>query len=184
MSSMIHPKTVPMQPESTVHNSLSNQNAMASIFPKSPRLDGYADEDANAAGNTYLLGKNGQDPDWAKALGVWGFSQSTTLNYQVNGAPLYSDVSTGGGGAPSTPFTPNLVSPGPGSMNPADMAELPADFHPTENVQWGNGPGVSQMSPSISAEKIQSGVVIGQPIGGNVDTVGAGSRSWPNADAG
>lgn len=184
MSSMIHPKTVPMQPAPTVHNSLSNQAAMESIFPKMPRKDGYGNEEVNEAGNQYLLGKNNIDPDWDKAVTYWGFKPETSLNYAANGAPAYSDVETGGGGLPSTPFTPNLVSPGPGSMNPSDMAPLPSDYHPTENVQWGNGPGVSSMSPSVSAENIQSGVVIGQPIGGNVATVGAGSRSWPDTTAG
>ena len=185
MSSMVQATTVAIQPEPTNHNSLSNQNAMSAIYAQSPCFDGsYSPEQVRAEGNKYLLGKDGGADDWATATSHWGFSAETTQVYSQNGAPSYADVDTGAGGAPSTAFTPNLVSPGPGSLNAADMAELPAEYHPTEKEQWGNGPGISAMSPSVSADRIQDAITIGGTVGGNSGTVAAGTRSWSDNGAG
>jgi len=49
-------------------------------------------------------------------------------DFSGNGAPNYADVPTGGGGLPASAWVPNPVSPGEGSVNPADMAAAPAGY--------------------------------------------------------
>jgi hypothetical protein len=56
------------------------------------------------------------------------FPNGVNLQFQgivgvVPGAPTFKDVKTGGGGAPSTPWTPNIASPGEG--NGADPTKQP-----------------------------------------------------------
>lgn len=69
-------------------------------------------------------------------------------------APDLTEVESGGGGLPSSPYTPNLTSPGPGSVNPADMpayeGELP---DPTQKVLFGTGQG-GLVSPQKTSKEI------------------------------
>ena len=74
-------------------------------------------------------------------------------------APNYGDVEVGGGGLPGSPWTPNPVSPGPGSMNPTDQADPPDGWGQTPNAQWGGGVG-SQLEPS-EASAAQSATKLG-----------------------
>ena len=108
------------------------------------------------------------------------------MDYAANGAPDYADVNannTGGGGLPANAWVPNPMSPGP--ENGVDYAgQLPAPDairDRTPNTQWGNGPGVVNMSPSVSAGNIKAGVTIGEDRG---IVTAQGTRSWPNGDAG
>jgi len=73
-------------------------------------------------------------------------------------APNMADVETGGGGLPASPYVPNPVSPGPGSMNPTDQADPPSGFGESPNEQWGEGVG-SQLSPNDSSAAQSAGTL-------------------------
>ncbi|MAG25298.1 hypothetical protein CMI47_06930 [Candidatus Pacearchaeota archaeon] len=77
--------------------------------------------------------------------------------------PELSDVKTGGGGLPSSPYVPNITSPGPGSVFPNDQAPYEGEL-PDPGVEYGSGLG-GQTSPSDTSEKIAS-QKIGQYISG------------------
>lgn len=69
-------------------------------------------------------------------------------------APNLEEVETGGGGLPSTPYTPNLTSPGPGSMNAADQPVYEGEFRgPDQKTQFGTGLG-GTTSPSKTSDQI------------------------------
>lgn len=188
-SSMIHPTTRPLVSPKTNHNSRSDQASMDAIFKSGPAVNGYETPQVQELGNQLLLGKGvtgDQDTDWKAALNIWGFDSSTTLDYAVNGAPDYGEVSDNvrgkGGGLPATAFVPNPMSPGEG-IKPGSQGPAPEGYGEKDSMKdnWGNGPGVVNMSPSVSAAKIKEGLTLGQTYG---IQDGAGSRSWPNGDAG
>ena len=60
-----------------------------------------------------------------------------------------ADVPVGSAGLPWTAYSPNIVSPGPGSINPADMANPP----PGSPRQSGAG---SQNLPGVTTSQIAS----------------------------
>jgi len=68
-------------------------------------------------------------------------------------APELSEVKTGDGGLPASPYVPNRSSPGEGSQNATDQPEAPEGFGKNPNSQYGVGPGHA-LSPKASAEKI------------------------------
>jgi len=68
-------------------------------------------------------------------------------------APDLSEVETGGGGLPASPFVPNPVSPGEGSVDPTDQAEAPEGFGESPSATPFSGVG-SQLSPKESSESI------------------------------
>jgi len=70
-------------------------------------------------------------------------------------APNLSEVETGAGGLPATPYVPNPSSPGPGSMNPTDQPEAPDGYGENPASQWGSGVGHA-LGPKASSEKISS----------------------------
>ena len=70
-------------------------------------------------------------------------------------APLLTEVKTGGGGLPASPFVPNPVSPGPGSMNASDQADPPDGYGTTPNGQFGSGIG-SELEPKVASDRISS----------------------------
>jgi len=79
-------------------------------------------------------------------------------------APNIADVEWGGGGLPGSPYAPNPVSPGPGSINASDQADPPAGWAQTPPEQWGTGVG-SQLQPSESSAQ-QSGGTLGDYVMG------------------
>ena len=87
-----------------------------------------------------------------------------TFTRDYSDAPNIEDVETGAGGLPASPWVPNPVSPGPGSMNPTDQPAPPEGFGETPNDQWGVGVG-SQMNPKNSSEKIASQTPGDLPLG-------------------
>jgi hypothetical protein len=80
------------------------------------------------------------------------------FNRDYASAPNLGDVVTGGGGLPGSPYTAAPGSPGPGSMNPADIPVPPADFPPPAGTEYGSGEGglVSphDASPTIAQQTI------------------------------
>lgn len=71
-------------------------------------------------------------------------------------SPDLNEVETGEGGLPATPYLPNPVSPGPGSLNPADQAKAPDGFGDKEPNSYGVGVG-SQLQPKTSSEQQSKG---------------------------
>jgi hypothetical protein len=83
-----------------------------------------------------------------------------------NPVPNLEDVETGGGGLPSSPFTPNLTSPGPGSFNAADQPEYAGELpDPEFNVEFGSGMG-GLVSPSQTSAEISKQGTLGSYISG------------------
>ena len=71
-----------------------------------------------------------------------------------NPVPDLSDVETGGGGKPASPFIPNLTSPGPGSVSAADQPEYTGTLpDPATNVEFGSGLG-GLVSPATTSPRI------------------------------
>jgi len=52
-----------------------------------------------------------------------------TMDY--SDAPNMEEVETGAGGLPASPYVPNPVSPGEGSVDPSDLADPPEGFGQT-----------------------------------------------------
>ncbi len=81
-----------------------------------------------------------------------------TFNRDYDGAPNYADVETGAGGLPGSPWVPNPVSPGPGSLNPADQVDPPDGWGMTPGDGWGQGVG-SQLEPAASSAAQSAGTL-------------------------
>jgi hypothetical protein len=97
--------------------------------------------------------------------GISYFDRDFKGNSQ-NPVPNISEVETGGGGLPASPYVPNLTSPGPGSVNAADMPEYAGELpDPEMNVEFGSGQG-GLVSPHETSPKIASQSVLGKYISG------------------
>tara|TARA_Y100000287_G_C14178415_1_gene333580 strand:- start:148 stop:630 length:483 start_codon:yes stop_codon:yes gene_type:complete len=64
-----------------------------------------------------------------------------TFDVDFSGAPDMTEVETGGGGLPASPYSPNVTSPGPGSTSPEDMPEAPEGYNsvPSDTPFVGTG---------------------------------------------
>lgn len=83
-----------------------------------------------------------------------------------NPVPDMSDVITGGGGLPASPYMPNPTSPGPGSINAADQLEYNGEIPNSENnIEFGSGMG-GLVSPHETSKKIAEHSVLGSYISG------------------
>ena len=85
-----------------------------------------------------------------------------TFNKDYVDAPDLNEVETGAGGLPASPYVPNPVSPGPGSINATDQGEAPDGFGQTPSNPPGSGVG-SQLQPKNSSEA-QSGGQLGDYV--------------------
>ena len=95
---------------------------------------------------------------------------SFDLNF--TNAPNLNNVEFGEDGQPSSPFTPNLTSPGPGSMNASDQTSTEI---PRPRPQYGSGLG-SAVSPSTTSTEIAAQTVGSLLSGKSYDTSDGGSR--------
>ena len=93
-----------------------------------------------------------------------------TFDTSYTDAPNMADVDIGANNLPS-PYVPNPVSPGPGSMNDSDKGPAPEGFGTTPAQNFGTGVG-SQLSPHAAAERV-SGTKLGEYLSG---------RSSPSSD--
>lgn len=99
---------------------------------------------------------------------VVGGNGINSYNRDFVDAPDISEVETGGGGLPASPYMPNITSPGPGSVSAADQpvynGELP---DPETNVEFGSGLG-GLANPSDTAGRIaeQNIITVGSYISG------------------
>ena len=129
---------------------------LKSSFPSSPIYSGeLTDEERRRLYQELAL-----DGTVTGGLGVNSF------NRDYEGAPDLNDVKTGGGGLPSSPYTPNLTSPGPGSLNAADQLEYNGELpDPESNVEFGSGKG-GLVSPSETSSELSKQGTIGTYISG------------------
>ena len=126
-----------------------------SCFPASPMYSGeITDDERKAAFEELVLAPMVND-------GGHTFGE---FNRAYVDAPNIADVEWGGGGLPGSPYAPNPVSPGPGSINASDQAAPPEGWMQTPPEQWGTGVG-SQLQPSESSAQ-QSGGTLGDYVMG------------------
>jgi hypothetical protein len=111
----------------------SDTATLQSMFPSSPGLS----IDSNAYKQESLARL--QDGSVEENLQVGSY------NRDFSGAPNYNDVATGGGGLPASPWVPNPVSPGEGSVNPSDIAAAPEGYGtvPTNGSHAGSSTAVT-----------------------------------------
>lgn len=130
----------------------SNTSNLIKEFPNAPMYAEYKDADAR---ELYIKLLNNESADASEAIAYYGFSDFS-FNYNENGAPNLNEVATGGGGLPATPFSPNVVSPGPGSSRAADQAEFEGE---TKNIDainnFGSGLG-GLVSPSETSVNLSN----------------------------
>jgi hypothetical protein len=116
---------------------------LQAAFPGSPIHNGELSRDGiQELGNELLLSEIVND-------GGHTFGE---LNRDYVDAPTFADVKTGGGGLPTTAWTPNVASPGEGSMNASDQPEGPEPADP--GTEFGSGPGAAQREPSEASKGI------------------------------
>ena len=89
-----------------------------------------------------------------------------SFNRDFTDAPDISQVETGGGGLPASPYIPNLTSPGPGSVSATDQpvfnGELPSQEN---NVEFGSGLG-GTASPAETSKNIAQQTILETYISG------------------
>ena len=123
----------------STHSSANLQAA----FPSSPIHNGSLTRDSiQTVGNKLLLSDVVND-------GGHTFGEH---NRDYVDAPSMGDVATGGGGLPTTPWTPNVASPGEGSMNPSDQPEGPTPADP--GTEFGSGASATKRNPSEMSKGI------------------------------
>jgi len=128
----------------------SDTATLQSMFPSTPGL--AIDSAAYKQQALELL----QDGTVVENLQVGNY------NRDFAGAPNYADVPTGAGGLPASPWVPNPVSPGEGSVNPSDMAAPPEGYGtvPTNGSHAGNSTAVTAegRNPSASSTNMAARV--------------------------
>ena len=121
----------------------SSSTNLQTCFPGSPIHSGdLSRESIEKLGNDLLLGANVND-------GGHTFGEH---NRDYVDAPNYGDVPTGGGGLPSSAWTPNTASPGEGSLNAADQPQGPAPQDP--GSEFGSGASATQRQPNENSSVI------------------------------
>jgi hypothetical protein len=137
-----------------------NDKNLKASFKDSPLYNEYNDEAVENICKAALQGNGGPGiniPD----IGV---SEDGVINdsgymfglHDLNytDAPNLDEVETGGAGLPATPFTPNISSPGAGSVHYADIPEYKGDL-PEAAQQFGSGLG-GTVSPSVTSQGVSS----------------------------
>ena len=133
-----------------------NEINMRSSFPSSPIYKNELNDDERKK----VFQKLVLDGTVVNGLGL------NTFNRDFEGAPDLKDVETGGGGKPSSPYGPNLTSPGAGSVNASDQPPFEGTLPNVEtNIEFGSGLP-SSTSPSQTTKPIASQSIIGGYISG------------------
>ena len=150
----------------------SNTANLQSMFPGSPINKGDISDSERLEFYQNLLDLSNIDSDSLHAAGGYYGIPNHSMNYVENGMPVMSDVQTGGGGLPATPYSPNLTSPGPGSTSAADQPEFTGvTKDPASVSNFGTGLG-GLVEPSATAKNIAT-----QTIGSYVS-----GRSYQGSD--
>jgi hypothetical protein len=136
----------------------SNQAAMKSLYPTSPIHNGtLAPKEITKMGNELLLTGVETTPDFPD--GASRDFEGTTKDP----VPDLQSVATGGGGLPTTPFVPNLASPGTADLNPANQ---PANDHaPVGTNPWGTGAPATERDLINSGQSIASNTLKNYKMG-------------------
>ena len=123
----------------------SGSTALQTAFPGSPIHAGDLSRDGvQSLGDELLLGDVVND-------GGHTFGEH---NRDYVDAPNYGDVETGSGGLPTTAFTPNVASPGEGSMSASDQPDGPEPADP--GTEFGSGASAVSRQPSETSAAIAS----------------------------
>ena len=89
-----------------------------------------------------------------------------SFNRDYAGAPNLEEVETGGGGLPSSPYTPNLVSPGPGSVSAIDQIEYTGEL-PDKDLRNNFGAGKGGLvSPAETSNELSKTTILKSFISG------------------
>ena len=131
----------------------SDTQALRNLFPGSPIHSGKLSDETEFTRdkikerfkNNVISGQTAQTSD---------FQEGVNLEFGVDDVDL-TKVVTGGEGKPATPFVPNIVSPGRGSINPKDQVKLPDNFVFQRADLPGSGPGTT-LDPKVSGDRISS----------------------------
>lgn len=138
-----------------------NDANIKASFPHSPILSGEMTDEERKK----LYQKLALDGVVVNGHGINSFDRDFKGNSQ-NPVPNLDDVETGGGGLPASPYVPNLTSPGPGSINAADMPEYAGELpDPQFNIEFGSGKG-GLVSPSETSKEIAKQTLLGNYISG------------------
>jgi len=127
-------------PSSRALGARDDKNIRAS-FPGCPTFE-MKDDDVRAQFQALVL--DGKVNDEGHTFG--------NLDRDYTEAPNMEEVETGGGGLPASPWVPNPVSPGEGSVNPSDQTDPPEGFGQTPSSTPFVGVGAVE-SPKGTSER-------------------------------
>lgn len=82
-------------------------------------------------------------------------------------APVLADVDVGDAGRPGSPYTPNIVSPGVGSLNPRDMGAPPPGHPRAGSSGAGSTKDTHEASQQVAQQQAGGGVSTGNLIPGS-----------------
>ena len=147
-------KQIVVEPIASANNSKGsrNQSNLNSIFSSSPIYNELSDQERL---DTFLALTKGEI---LNGNGI-SFFDTRFVGNTKNPVPNLNDVVTGGGGLPSSPYTPNPSSPGPGSTSALDQPAYEGDLKDPATINnFGTGLGglvePSTTAKNISAQKI------------------------------
>jgi hypothetical protein len=134
-----------------------NDANIRAAFSKSPLYNEYSETAVQDIGVSGLNGNGGAgDSITGASNGILNDAGHTFGTFDLNygDSPNLEDVETGGAGLPSTPYTPNPTSPGPGSVFANDQDEFTGVI-PDPGVEFGSGLG-GLASPSNTRKGVSS----------------------------
>ena len=148
---IVQPAAAPTKPRGA-----RNDNNIRSAFPNSPVFLGeLSDEERRKAYQQLAL-----DGVVVNGHGINSYDRD------FSDAPDLSQVETGGGGLPASPFVPNLTSPGPGSVSAADQLEYNGELpDPEFKNTFGSGKG-GLISPAETSVELSKQGTLGTYISG------------------
>jgi hypothetical protein len=144
----------------------SNTARLQAAFPSTPAInktDKYDDASVTELQRKLHNGNVIGNPDYAISATGSGFSLDYVGINATTKPHIEGDVKTGAGGLPWTTYTPNIVSPGQGSINARDIAEPPEGSPRSSGAGSVKLPGIS--SPQI-ADQQKGGGTPGNLISG------------------
>tara|TARA_B100000900_G_C20593934_1_gene722632 strand:+ start:1053 stop:1589 length:537 start_codon:yes stop_codon:yes gene_type:complete len=146
-----------------------NQSNLQSMFASSPiYLGDMSDEERKKSYQALCLDGDVNDSVEVAGVVVPGGQGNGVNAYSrdFGEAPDISQVETGGGGLPASPYMPNITSPGPGSLNAANQPEFNGTLPDGSNrSNFGSGLG-GLAQPAETAKSISEQTILGAYISG------------------
>jgi hypothetical protein len=143
----------------------SNSSNLRSMFPGSPIYKGDISDAERLEFYQNFLDLDNVDSDSLHTIaGYYGIA-NYSMNYVENNMPVMSDVEVGGAGKPSSPYTPNLTSPGPGSTDASNQPAYEGEIKDVNTIS-NFGSGLGGITDPISAAKNISTQKIGSFVSG------------------